>query len=395
MNRTKNIIIAVLAVLVLISGIYIVELKDQRTNDYQKKDNSTFTNAYLQEKQIQNDDISNSRKNIITETVKKVSPGVVGINVIEIQQYRNPFGSFFDDPFFRQFFGNRGNRSREIKELGSGYIISSDGYIVTNDHVAGNASKITVTLTNGKNYDAKLVGTDPVSDIALVKIDGDNFPHMTFGNSDNIMIGEWVIAFGNPFGLFEINDKPTVTVGVVSSTNMNLEPLDDRYYLNMIQTDASINGGNSGGPLVNSVGQVIGMNTLIYTAGTKGSIGLGFAIPINKVKRIVDELKRNGKIDRNFEIGMRIQGIDENIARYYNLDRTRGVIITNVYPGTPADKAGLKVGDIILKIGKYQINNEDTVFGVFFEFRTGQEVNLEIVRDGKIMGKTMKLEPKR
>jgi serine protease Do len=218
---------------------------------------------------------------------------------------------------------------------------------------------------------------------------------MTFGNSDDIMIGEWVIAFGNPFGLFEINDKPTVTVGVVSATNMNLEPLDDRYYLNMIQTDASINGGNSGGPLVNSLGQVIGMNTLIYTAGTKGSIGLGFAIPINKVKRIIDELKRNGKIDRNFEIGMRIQGIDENIARYYNLDRTRGVIITNVYPGTPADKAGLKVGDIILKISKYQINNEDTVFGVFFEFRTGQEVNLKIVRDGKIIDETMKLEPRR
>ena len=395
MNTTKNIIIAILAVLALISGIYIVQLKDQRTNNNQKNDNSTIRNTHLQEKQTQNDDISNSRKNIITETVKKVSPGVVGINVIEIQQYRNPFSSFFDDPFFRQFFGDRGNRSREIKELGSGYIISSDGYIVTNDHVAGNASKITVTLTNGNNFDAKLVGTDPVSDIALLKIDGDNLPHMTFGNSDDIMIGEWVIAFGNPFGLFEINDKPTVTVGVVSATNMNLEPLDDRYYLNMIQTDASINGGNSGGPLVNSLGQVIGMNTLIYTAGTKGSIGLGFAIPINKVKRIIDELKRNGKIDRNFEIGMRIQGIDENIARYYNLDRTRGVIITNVYPGTPADKAGLKVGDIILKIGKYQINNEDTVFGVFFEFRTGQEVNLKIVRDGKIIDETMKLEPRR
>ena len=395
MNTTKNIIIAILAVLALISGIYIVQLKDQRTNNNQKNDNSTIRNTHLQEKQTQNDNISNSRKNIITETVKKVSPGVVGINVIEIQQYRNPFSSFFDDPFFRQFFGDRGNRSREIKELGSGYIISSDGFIVTNDHVAGNASKITVTLTNGNNFDAKLVGTDPVSDIALLKIDGDNLPHMTFGNSDDIMIGEWVIAFGNPFGLFEINDKPTVTVGVVSATNMNLEPLDDRYYLNMIQTDASINGGNSGGPLVNSLGQVIGMNTLIYTAGTKGSIGLGFAIPINKVKRIIDELKRNGKIDRNFEIGMRIQGIDENIARYYNLDRTRGVIITNVYPGTPADKAGLKVGDIILKISKYQINNEDTVFGVFFEFRTGQEVNLKIVRDGKIIDETMKLEPRR
>jgi len=396
MKPTKNIIIAILAVLVLVSGIYIVQLKDQHSNDYQNNsDYSTFKNAYLQEKQTQNDDLTNSRKNIITETVKSVSPGVVGINVTEIQQYRDPFSSFFDDPFFRQFFGDRGSRSREIKELGSGYLISSDGYIVTNDHVAGNASKITVTLTNGKNYDAKLIGTDPVSDIALVKIDGDDFPHMTFGNSDDIMIGEWVIAFGNPFGLFEINDKPTVTVGVVSATNMNLEPLDDRYYLNMIQTDAAINGGNSGGPLVNSLGQVIGMNTLIYTAGTKGSIGLGFAIPINKVKRIVDELKQNGKIDRNFEIGMRIQGIDENIARYYNLDRTRGVIITNVYPGTPADKAGLKVGDIILKIGKYQINNEDTVFGVFFEFRTGQEVNLEIVRDGKVLDKTMKLEPRK
>ena len=396
MKPTKNIIIAILAVLVLVSGIYIVQLKDQHSNDYQNNsDYSTFKNAYLQEKQTQNDDLTNSRKNIITETVKSVSPGVVGINVTEIQQYRDPFSSFFDDPFFRQFFGDRGSRSREIKELGSGYLISSDGYIVTNDHVAGNASKITVTLTNGKNYDAKLIGTDPVSDISLVKIDGDDFPHMTFGNSDDIMIGEWVIAFGNPFGLFEINDKPTVTVGVVSATNMNLEPLDDRYYLNMIQTDAAINGGNSGGPLVNSLGQVIGMNTLIYTAGTKGSIGLGFAIPINKVKRIVNELKQYGKIDRNFEIGMRIQGIDENIARYYNLDRTRGVIITNVYPGTPADKAGLKVGDIILKIGKYQINNEDTVFGVFFEFRTGQEVNLEIVRDGKVLDKTMKLEPRK
>lgn len=392
MNTTKNIIIAVLAILVLAGGIYIFDQKEQQTDTLQKKD-ATVQSTLLQDKQNQNDEISNSRKNIITETVKKVSPGVVGINVTEIQQYRDPFGSFFDDPFFQQFFGNRGNRSREIKELGSGYLISSDGYIVTNDHVAGNASRITVTLTNGKNYEAKLIGTDPVSDIALVKIDGNNFPHMTFGNSDDIMIGEWVIALGNPFGLFEINDQPTVTVGVVSATGMNLEPLKDRYYLNMIQTDASINGGNSGGPLVNSVGEIIGMNTLIFTAGSQGSIGLGFAIPINKVKRIVDELKRKGKIDRNFEIGMKIQSIDENIAKYYKLDKTRGVIITNVYPGTPADKAGLKVGDIILKIDKYLINNEDTVFGVFFEFRTGQEVNLEIVRDNNILNKKMTLEP--
>ena len=395
MNTTKNLIIAILAILVLVGGIYIVDLKQDQTGDINSNDSSLTENTFQQEKQNQNDEISNSRKNIITETVKKISPGVVGINVIEIQKYRDPFSSFFDDPFFRQFFGDRGSRSREIKELGSGYLISSDGYIVTNDHVAGNASQITVTLTNGKNYDGKLIGTDPVSDIALLKIDGHDFPHVNFGNSHDIMIGEWVIAFGNPFGLFEINDKPTVTVGVVSALGMNLEPLNDRYYLNMIQTDAAINGGNSGGPLVNSLGEVIGMNTLIYTAGSQGSIGLGFAIPINKVKRIVNELKKNGKIDRDFEIGMRIQGIDESIAKYYHLDRTRGVIITNVYPGTPADKAGLQAGDIILKIDKYIINNEDTVFGVFFEFRTGQVVNLEIVRDGDILNKKMKLEPKR
>ena len=395
MNTTKNLIIAILAILVLVGGIYIVDLKQDQTGDINSNDSSLTENTFQQEKQNQNDEISNSRKNIITETVKKISPGVVGINVIEIQKYRDPFSSFFDDPFFRQFFGDRGSRSREIKELGSGYLISSDGYIVTNDHVAGNASQITVTLTNGKNYDGKLIGTDPVSDIALLKIDGHDFPHVNFGNSDDIMIGEWVIAFGNPFGLFEINDKPTVTVGVVSALGMNLEPLNDRYYLNMIQTDAAINGGNSGGPLVNSLGEVIGMNTLIYTAGSQGSIGLGFAIPINKVKRIVNELKKNGKIDRDFEIGMRIQGIDESIAKYYHLDRTRGVIITNVYPGTPADKAGLQAGDIILKIDKYIINNEDTVFGVFFEFRTGQVVNLKIVRDGDILNKKMKLEPKR
>jgi len=349
-----------------------------------------------QDKDKLNDAVTNSRKNIITETVKKVSPAVVGIRVIEIQQVQSPFGSFFDDPFFRQFFGDRGSsRSREVKELGSGYIISPDGYIVTNDHVAGNATQIKVSLTNGHTYDAELVGSDPVSDIALLKIDGNDLPYLTVGNSDDIIIGEWVIALGNPFGLFEINDQPTVTVGVVSATGMNLEPLNDRYYLNMIQTDAAINGGNSGGPLVNSLGEVIGMNTLIFTAGSQGNIGLGFAIPINKVKKIIAELKKKGKIDRNFEIGMRIQSIDESIAKYYNLERTRGVIITKVYRGTPADKAGLKEGDIILKIDNYVINDENTIFGVFYEFRTGQVINLEILRDDEKMTITMKLEPRK
>ncbi len=337
--------------------------------------------SYKTAQQIQ-DEINNSRRNIITETVQKVSPAIVGINVTEIRKYQDPFSSFFDDPFFRQFFGNRGSYSQKVQSLGSGFIISPDGYIVTNDHVAGNASEITVTMTDGTHHQAKIVGSDPVSDICLIKVDEGNLPYVELGNSDDVIIGEWAIALGNPFGLFELNDKPTVTVGVISAKGMNLEPINDRYYLNMIQTDAAINGGNSGGALVNAIGQVIGMNTLIYTAGgVQGNIGLGFAIPINKVKKIITELKQKGKIDRNFQIGMSIQSIDPGIASYYKLKSDKGVIITKVVPGSPADNAGLKIGDIITDIDGYKINNEKTVFGVFQEFRTGQEISLKVMRD--------------
>jgi serine protease Do len=395
MKQSKNILLVILTTAVLINITYLITHDDEKITSIQDETNNSIKPAFLQDTDKTVDDITRSRRNIITETVKKVSPSVVGINVIEIQQYRDPLGSFFDDPFFRQFFGDRRSHTREVKELGSGYIISPDGYIVTNDHVAGNASRITVTLTDGISYDAKLIGSDPVSDIALLKIDGENFPYVEPGNSDEIIIGEWVIALGNPFGLFEVNDKPTVTVGVISATGMNLEPINDRYYLNMIQTDAAINGGNSGGPLVNSLGEVIGMNTLIFTAGSQGSIGLGFAIPINKVKTIIEELKEKGKIDRDFEIGMRIQSIDESIAKYYNLERTKGVIITKIYPGTPSDKAGLQVGDIILKINDFQIANDNTIFGVFYEFRTGQEIDVSIFRDGEELNKKMILERSR
>ncbi|MCZ7611251.1 MAG: trypsin-like peptidase domain-containing protein [Ignavibacterium sp.] len=340
-----------------------------------------------------NDDITNSRRNIITETVQKVSPAIVGINVIEIRKVRDPFSSFFDDPFFRQFFGNRGNYNQKVQGLGSGYIISPDGYIVTNDHVAGNAAEITITMTDGTHHKAEIIGSDPTSDICLLKIDGKNLPYVELGTSNDLIIGEWVIALGNPFGLFELNDKPTVTLGVISAIGMNLEPINDRYYLNMIQTDAAINGGNSGGALVNSIGQVIGMNTLIYTAGgNQGNIGLGFAIPIDKVKRIVTELKTSGKIDRDFQIGMSIQSIDSGIANYYDLKSTKGVIITKVIPNTPADKAGLKAGDIIVEIEGYKINNEQTIFGVFQEFRAGQEISVKIIRDNSELIKKMKLD---
>ena len=381
----KRRIILLGAALLVFSGslVYFIEKKDTL---YHETNNQA--GEYIQK----NDEITNSRRNIITETVKKVSPAIVGINVTQVVQYQDPFGSMFNDPFFKQFFGNQ-QYNQKVKSLGSGYIISADGYIVTNDHVAGNASEITVTMTNGEQVPAKLVGSDQVSDICLLKIDKTNLPYVSFGNSDDVIIGEWVIALGNPFGLFEVNDKPTVTVGVVSSTGLNLEPIDNRYYLNMIQTDAAINGGNSGGPLVNSLGEVIGMNTIIYTAGgVQGNIGLGFAIPINKVKRIITELKSQGKIARDFNIGMGIQNIDEGIAKYYNLKSTKGVIVTQVVPNSPASRAGLKVGDIITKVDKYTVANDQMVKGVFQEFRTGQTVEVKILRDNEPLTENMKLE---
>ena len=226
-----------------------------------------------------------------------------------------------------------------------------------------------------------------------MKINDKNLPYVTLGNSDDEIIGEWVIALGNPFGLFEINDKPTVTVGVISALGMNLEPINDRYYLNMIQTDAAINGGNSGGPLVNSLGQVIGMNTLIYTAGgTKGNIGLGFAIPINKVKRIITELKEHGKINRNFNVGLGVQSVDENLAKAYGLPSTRGAIVTQVNPGSPADKCGIKVRDIIIQVDNYRINDQETLISVFQEFRVGQKVKIKLLRDDKEITTTMTLD---
>ncbi|MEE9430255.1 MAG: trypsin-like peptidase domain-containing protein [Melioribacteraceae bacterium] len=337
-----------------------------------------------------NNSITVGRENVITNTVKNVSPAIVGINVTETRYYRDPISR---DPFFRQFFGDR-IYQKDIAGLGSGAIISSDGYVLTNDHVAGNASKIIVTMTNGTRYDAKLVGTDVSSDISLLKIEDNNLPHLRFGNSDEILIGEWVIALGNPFGLFDINDKPTVTVGVVSSLGMNLGAIKDRYYLNMIQTDASINRGNSGGALVNSIGEMIGMNTIIYSGEGGGSVGVGFAIPINTVKKIVSELKTKGEVDRNFWTGLRIHSIDKGIAKYYKLSNTSGVIITNVDKNSPAEKAGLVPGDIIMEANNIRINNEETLVYILQQARTNDILKLKVVRDKNTITSNLKLEPK-
>jgi serine protease Do len=351
----------------------------------------------VQDKDTVSAEITRSRRTAITGTVGLVSPAVVGINVTEIQEYtyRDPFEDFFNDPFFRQFFGGRDRSPRkfrqEVKGLGSGFIVSPDGYIVTNDHVAGRASEVVVTLTNGEKHKAKIIGTDPISDICLLKIDGNDFPYVRLGNSDDVIIGEWVIAFGNPFGLFEISNEPTVTVGVVSATKMNIPTEAGRVYRGMIQTDAAINSGNSGGPLSNSVGEVIGVNTIIFTPN-QGNIGVGFAIPVNRVKAVVADLKRKGKVERDFWTGLRVQEVNTAIARAMKLARVEGVIVNNIERGSPAEKAGLKVGDIILEVNGEKVSGEDSIMGIVESARAGEVLHLKVLREKSLLSLDLKLE---
>ncbi|MFZ1323422.1 MAG: trypsin-like peptidase domain-containing protein [Ignavibacteria bacterium] len=389
-NMTGKILLAILTVLILTSGVLIGKYflsPDDNGN--------TIVNSTQNSLQENNNNISETRETAITRAVKKVSPTIVGINVEEVREVQDPFSMFDNDPFFKQFFGNRQPQKRVVRGLGSGYIISSDGYILTNDHVAGNATKISVTMTNGETIDAKLIGSDKNSDVALLKIDKNNLPFATLGNSNDVIIGEWVIALGNPFGLFDINDQPTVTVGVVSATDMKISTGEgNRVYKEMIQTDASINSGNSGGPLLNADGEVIGMNTIIYTGGqySGGSIGVGFAISINRVKKIMEEIKEFGAIDRNFNVGFRIQQIDERIAKYLNLNSTEGVVVTDVLKGGLSDKAGLQSEDVIIEANGEKVKNDQDILFIVNDLKKGEYLKLKVIRKGSEKEIEFKLE---
>lgn len=350
--------------------------------------------------------ISATRKTVITEVAARCSPAIVGINVIEEREVvANPFGDMFmDDPFFRYFF--RGfpefRQRQQIRSLGSGFLISPDGYIITNDHVAGRATKIIVTTVGGKKYDAEIIGSDPVTDVALLKIKGENFPYLRLGNSDDVAVGEWAIAFGNPFGLFDRNAKPTVTLGVVSNVGVNLvEPAEyvpngKRIYRGMIQTDAAISSGNSGGPLVNAEGNVIGVNTIIFSTATSyqgaGSIGIGFAIPINRVKRIVSLLREGKQLDRNFYTGLTVDFLNDNYRRISKTTQDEGIIVTQVLRGSPAEKAGIEPYDVIVEIDGMPIHSHDDLDVAINDGVVGQRLQIVVERDGKRLTKSLVLE---
>ncbi len=344
--------------------------------------------------QLVNDQISNSRRTAITRAVEKVSDAVCGINVTQIRQARR--SNYYDDPFLRFFFPERIPR-QAIKSLGSGFLISAEGFILTNEHVVSNASEIVVVLSDGSTHNAEVVGSDFITDIALIKIEGKNYNYIQFGNSEDVIIGEWVIALGNPFGLFEINSKPTVTVGVVSAVDRDFgRQSNDRVYQDMIQTDAAINQGNSGGPLVNSLGEVIGMNTFIYTGSdyNTGSIGLGFALPSNHLIRVIKDLKEYGEVNRRFRTGLQVDDISPIVARYFRLRSSNGVIVTDVERKSSAALAGLQVRDIILEVNGKKIEDENDIWSVIenSDLRGGDKLDFKILRDQQILNISMKLE---
>lgn len=337
-----------------------------------------------------NSEINNSRQNALTEAIKSASPAVVGINVTETKRvvYRDPFDDMFSR-FFRRYRSRGRVREYEVKGVGTGFLISSDGYILTNHHVAGTATKVIVTLTGGEEYEAEIIGSDMRSDVALLKIEGDSFPYLKMCNSD-ILIGEWAIALGNPFGLFDKNAKPTVTVGVVSNNGVDFvqeEENEFRIYRNMIQTDAAISSGNSGGPLINALGEVIGMNTIIFSTATDtkgaGSIGIGFSILISRVMEIAHKLMDDQDLDRDYYLGIDVRRNNPRIQKYFDLDSDKGLYINGVSLDSPAYDAGLEPGDIILKIDDYKIfDDEDYILAVNDKF-VGDTLNFLILRDGK------------
>jgi len=306
------------------------------------------------------------RRTAITEAVARVAPTVVTVQTEVVDRSVNPFDAF------------NGTNERVLPGLGSGFIVRADGVIVTNAHVVAGANTISVALRDGTTYPARLLGKDETNDLAVLKIDAKNLPVAPLGQSDDLIIGEWVIAIGNPYGFLLGNSEPSVTVGVISGTGRNLVARSEgsAMYVDMIQTDASINPGNSGGPLVNALGQIVGMNSSIYTP-SGGSIGLGFAIPVNRVKHVTEDLLAHGTVRRPW-IGLKPelpQGQDQRETL------RSGVIVGAVVPGSPAEQAGIRRGDVLIRSRSRVIHNAYDWEAELLDLRVGEKVPL-VVRRG-------------
>ena len=326
------------------------------------------------------------RESAVVKAVRKVSPVVVNISTeFEVRERTNPFFGFgldsYFDSFFRDFFDPGFEHQYKRSSLGSGVIIDGTrGFILTNEHVIKKTGTITVVLKDGREFGAQIVGADPDSDLAVLRISSESpLPDIEMGNSDDIMIGETVFAIGNPFGF-----SNTVTTGVISATNRSFR-VDGTVYHDFIQTDASINPGNSGGPLLNINGDLIGINSAIYAKAQ----GIGFAIPINNAKKIVSDLIKYGEVVHAW-IGITVQKIDERLAQYLNLSDKIGVLVKKVENNSPAYRAGIKNGDIILSIGKKTISSEKHYQSIMREFAEGETIDIKILRHDEEMRFTVK-----
>ncbi|MCF7802329.1 MAG: DegQ family serine endoprotease [Candidatus Marinimicrobia bacterium] len=326
--------------------------------------------------------IARALSDAFSQIAEQVQPSVVTITSEQVIQHpalngrdgRNPFG---DNPFF-WFWGPDNNREFKTTSLGSGVIIDPDGYIITNNHVVEKSQNIKVQLYDGKIVDAEIVGTDPKSDVALIKIDAKDLKlkAITVGNSDNLRVGEWVLAVGSPFGS-ELSH--TVTQGIVSAIGRSSVGLVD--YENFIQTDAAINPGNSGGPLVNLDGELVGINTAIASR-SGGYQGIGFAIPVNMVNRVTSDLRTKGKVVRAW-LGVKIQSVDADMAKTLELDYAQGALVGEVVKNSPADDAGLEVGDVITKVDKNDVKTSRDLMNMIASKHPDERVSLTVLRDGK------------
>lgn len=318
--------------------------------------------------------------NGFSSVLKPALPAVVNIHSSKIVKPQGQgMSPFFNDPFFRQFFGDQFGQQKPQPEreqsLGSGVIVSADGTILTNNHVIDGATDIKVQLSDKREFRAKLVGTDPKTDIAVLKIDAKDLPTLPLGDSAQIHVGDLVFAIGDPFGIGE-----TATMGIVSATGRG--GLGIENYEDFIQTDASINPGNSGGALIDIHGNLMGINTAILSGGSGGNQGIGFAIPINMARRIMDQILTNGKVVRGY-LGVYIQDATPDLAKQFGLDQGTGVLIGDVTPGTPAAKAGLKKGDIILKLNGKAVESRNDLQIQISQMAPGSKVSLDVWRDGK------------
>lgn len=322
--------------------------------------------------------LAQSRETPVVRAVRETGPAVVNISTMTVvQRRRNPFSSFSGDEFFRRFFDDffepRMPQRKTLNSLGSGVIIDGErGYILTNQHVVMKASSIKVILSTEEEFEAKVVGSDPESDLAVLKIDASKkLPSIHMGRSDELMIGETVIAIGNPFGF-----SHTVTTGVISALNRSIRT-ENRTYYDFIQTDASINPGNSGGPLLNINGELIGINTAIYSKAE----GIGFAIPIDRARRIVDHLIKFGEVHAAW-IGLEVQTLTPELARHFSVPLDKGVLVSTVVDKSPAQKAGIKRGDVITSINKEALAGKKDYARIFTSYPAGNTLEIDYYRAG-------------